>query len=283
MRTIFVGYDPREAAVYHTFCQSVIEHASQPVQFVPLHQDLLGIDGQQDGTNAFIYSRYLIPHLMGYEGIALFVDGDMVVNDDIIKLFNHFDRDKAVQVVKHDYKTKASRKYVGTPIENANVDYERKNWSSVVLWNCGHYANRVLTPNLVQEAGGAFLHRFQWLQDSYIGPLPQEWNWLELEYDHNPDASLYHHTLGSPGFEHYMRSPSAWLWNTYLLNALNMVGESPAEMVRRAQWRNNGDYRQLRDATDIGSRISGQDRPHELRAGVYPERGKQALPGAEPA
>ena len=105
MITVYVGYDPREAAVYHVFCQSVIEHASGPVSFVPLHQDLLNIDGQQDGSNAFIYSRYLVPHLNNHEGWAMFFDGDMIVTDDIYKLYNLRDERYAVQVVKHDYKT----------------------------------------------------------------------------------------------------------------------------------------------------------------------------------
>jgi len=34
--SVFVGFDPREAVAYHTFCQSVLENASQPVSFVPL-------------------------------------------------------------------------------------------------------------------------------------------------------------------------------------------------------------------------------------------------------
>jgi hypothetical protein len=37
---------------------------------------------------------------------------------------------KAVAVVKHDYKTKHRRKYIGTPLEADNADYPRKNWSS---------------------------------------------------------------------------------------------------------------------------------------------------------
>ncbi len=128
MITIFVGYDPREACVYHTFCQSVIEHATQPVQFVPLHRPMLNdFDGQQDGTNAFIYSRYLVPQLQNYTGWAIFVDGDMHVNSDIVELWNLRDESKAAQVVKHNYKTVSPRKYIGTPIENDNVDYDRKN------------------------------------------------------------------------------------------------------------------------------------------------------------
>ena len=137
MLTLYVGYDPREACVYHTFCQSVIEHASGPVQFIPLHKPMLdNFDGQQDGTNAFIYSRYLIPHLQGFEGFAIFCDGDMHVNADIYELYELRDESKAVQVVQHNYKTSQVKKYIDTPIENYNVDYKRKNWSSVVIWNC---------------------------------------------------------------------------------------------------------------------------------------------------
>ena len=237
MLTLYVGYDPREAAVYHTFCQSVIETASGPVKFVPLHQEhFRNFDGQRDGTNAFIYSRYLIPYLQNFMGHALFCDGDMVVTEDIYKLFSLRDYEKAVQVVKHNYTTEHEIKYIGTPLQNSNIDYPRKNWSSVMIWNCGHVANKVLTKEFVSEASGAVLHRFDWLHDSEIGELPKEWNHLVGEYPENPDACLYHHTLGSPGFEYYRECESSKDWNRYLLNALNMEGERPFEMVRRAQW-----------------------------------------------
>lgn len=237
MLPIYVGYDPREAAVYHVFCQSVIEHAKSPVCFIPLHQDhLSGFDGQQDGTNAFIFSRYLVPYLQGFEGAAIFVDGDMHVNADINELIDLFDPEYAVQVVKHDYHTKHERKYIGTPLANDNKDYPRKNWSSVMIFNCGHPSNRILLPEFVGEAGGAFLHRFRWLNDDEIGSLPTEWNHLVGEYEENPEAKLCHHTLGSPAFEFYKECESSKDWNKYLLGALNMEGERQTEVVRRAYW-----------------------------------------------
>jgi len=239
MIPIYVGYDPREALVYHVFCQSVIEQSSELVQFVPLHQEMLhGFDGQQDGTNAFIFSRYLVPFLQGFAGPAVFVDGDMHVNADITELLDLFDPDKAVQVVKHDYTTQHPRKYIGTPLANDNLHYPRKNWSSVMIFNCGHESNKILTPEFVSDAGGAFLHRFQWLNDDEIGELPKEWNWLEGEYYHNPHAKLVHQTLGSPAFEHYSKSDSSADWNTFLLGALHMEGERQVEIVRRAHWHN---------------------------------------------
>lgn len=229
----YVGYDPREAIAYHVFCQSVIESSSIPVEFVPLHGPMLAnFDGQQDGTNAFIYSRYLIPYLTGYSGWALFVDGDMVVLDDIAKLWALRDEKYAALVVKHDYRTQHPRKYCGTPLENDNLDYPRKNWSSVVLWNCGHPSNRLLTRGFVGEAGGKFLHRFQWLNDDEIGDLPKEWNHLVLEYENNNNAKLLHHTLGTPAFRHYSKSDLSW--HEFLLRTLRAEGEDARAIVRRA-------------------------------------------------
>ena len=160
-----MGYDPREAAVFTVFNQSVIKYTSIPVSICPLHQDALNFDGQQDGSNAFIFSRYLVPYLQDYKGWALFADGDMLITEDLKNLWDLRDDKYAVQVVKHDYKTKNYRKYIGSPMESDNLDYPKKNWSSVMLFNCGHPSNKILTKELVGEAGGAFLHRFQWLTD----------------------------------------------------------------------------------------------------------------------
>lgn len=226
---IFCGYDPREAAGYHVFTQSVIDRASVPVSFIPLHGPLLqGFDGQRDGTNAFIYSRFLVPALMGYSGWAIFADAsDMVLVDDIAKLWKlreDHSFNKAVVVVKHDYKTKHARKYIGTPMESDNLDYPGKNRSSLILWNCSHYANRRLTPELVKESPGSFLHRFQWLEDQQIGELPSEWNALSEEQDIS-GASLVHFTLGSPGFKHYAHCDGADHFHRAMKKAMHMEND----------------------------------------------------------
>ena len=220
---VYVGYDPREAAAYHCFCQSVIERASQPVEFIPLHKPMLdGFDGQKDGTNAFIYSRFLVPYLNNYNGWAIFADGDMVVLDDIANLWNVREEqsfNKAVCVVKHDYQTKHSRKYIGTDIEADNVSYPRKNWSSVILWNCGHYGNQILTPKFVAQSPGSLLHRFEWLKDDQVGELDPKWNALSEEQDIG-GASLVHYTLGVPGIPHYTNCDGADHWHRATKNML---------------------------------------------------------------
>ena len=115
---------------------------------------------------------------------------------------------KAVQVVKHDYKTKFPKKYLGAK----NSDYERKNWSSVMLINCSHFQNKRLTPDVVMNQTGSYLHRFSWLKDELIGELPREWNWLATEYPDNLNAKIIHYTLGTPCFKDYKNAPMADLW-----------------------------------------------------------------------
>ena len=207
---LVVGFDQRESIAYHVFCQSVVDRASMPVAFVPLLPKSLSgyTESHRDGSNIFIYTRFLTPWLMGYTGWAIFADGDMVCTADIAELWKLRDPSKAVMVAKHDYKTKAQTKYLG----NKNENYPRKNWSSVILWNCGHPDNRQLTPDLVASKDGAFLHRFTWLDDDKIGEIPKEWNWLAIEYEPKDDAKLIHYTLGTPCFRDYRDSEMADKW-----------------------------------------------------------------------
>jgi hypothetical protein len=151
-----------------------------------------------EGSTTFNAQRFEVAREMGYTGWAIWADGDMLCRADIAELMDYANTDFDVIVAKHDYKTKHPVKFLGQP----NADYPRKNWSSLILWNCGHYANRRLTPELVTESPGSFLHRFQWLRDEQIGELPVEWNTLIGEQD-SAGASLLHYTLGSPGFTAY--------------------------------------------------------------------------------
>jgi lipopolysaccharide biosynthesis glycosyltransferase len=208
---IFIGYDPREAIAYHTCVNSIIRHASQPVAIMPLALNLLQgyNETHTDGSNHFIYSRFLVPHLMGFSDWAIFIDGDMILRDDIVKLWNLRELSMDVMVVKHDYKTRMTEKYLGSK----NEDYPRKNWSSVILWNCSSFPNRRLTPEFIEKATGAQLHRFSWIDDERIGELPKEWNWLPDEFGSNPDAKLLHYTLGAPCFHEFATTPQGEEWH----------------------------------------------------------------------
>jgi lipopolysaccharide biosynthesis glycosyltransferase len=180
------------------------------VQITPLLPSALaGFDGRRDGSNDFTYSRFLVPYLCDFLGHAIFADGDMICRADIAELWRMRDFSAAAQVVKHKYRTKAPRKYLGA----RNEDYPRKNWSSLVLWNCSHFVNRQLTPETVGKMTGTDLHRFSWIPDERLGALPKEWNWLVSEYPENPDAKLLHYTLGTPCFRDYANCPQAADWH----------------------------------------------------------------------
>lgn len=208
---IFIGYDPREAIVFHVCANSIIRHSTSPVQIIPLALNLFQ-DYQEthtDGSNAFIYSRFLVPYLSNWIGHAIYMDGDMIVKSDITELWDMRNFMMDVQVVKHDYKTRKPIKYLGSK----NEDYPRKNWSSVILWNCRNFPNRCLTPDYIMKSNGSHLHRFEWLNDERIGELPIEWNWLPDELGPNPNAKLLHYTLGAPSFNEFKDTEMAQDWH----------------------------------------------------------------------
>ena len=217
MINLYVGYDEREAIAYHVFCHSVIKNTSIPVKITPIVLGQLKEfnETHQDRSNDFVYSRFLTPYLNEFNGWAIFADGDMICQADLKELIGMADPNKAIMVVKHDYQTKASIKYLG----NINENYPRKNWSSVILWNCSHPKHKILTPEFVSNQTGKFLHRFSWLDDNDIGELPVEWNWLACEYEKNTDAKLIHYTLGTPCFKDFRDTDMAEIWYDYYESA----------------------------------------------------------------
>lgn len=209
---IFIGFDPREAVTYYTCQQSILEHTDAEVSFHPVR------GAARDGSNAFTYARFLVPYRCHFQGMAVFLDGDMILRDDIRNLIAAAPAlYTGVSVVKHDYQTQYPIKYLG----NKNEDYPRKNWSSVVVWNCGFYPNRVLTPEFVAKHDGAFLHRFGWLRDDQIGGLPMRWNRLVLEQPVEERDALLHFTIGAPCFDDYAECSGADEWFATLERALS--------------------------------------------------------------
>lgn len=174
------------------------------------------IDGKPFSTE-FSHTRFLVPELMNYQGWALFVDGDMLFLSDIKKLFKLVDPKCAVMCVKHNHVVDNLTKKMDDRVQ---LQYYRKNWSSFVLWNCAHPANRFLTRDKVNFMPGRDLHAFSWLKDEQIGALPYTYNYIsgvspkiteEQKVGHMPD--VIHYTEGGPWFEECKDIPyeSAWL------------------------------------------------------------------------
>jgi hypothetical protein len=221
---VYIGADRRERAAYEVAERSLRRHASCPLEVTPLDIERLAATGllrrlvdRRDGnydliSNApastdFAISRFLVPHL-AQTGWALFVDADVVFMTDVAEILQHADPDKALHVVKHNHVPTGTVKMDG----QVQTAYPRKNWSSVMLWNCDHAANRRLSLQDVNTRRGLELHGFYWLNDAEIGELPPEWNWLVDEQLKPPAPRIAHFTLGTPDMPGRGASPHSHIW-----------------------------------------------------------------------
>ena len=211
MINIFIGYDSKERVAYNVLSHSIIQNSTKPVAITPIALNNLKDDFVRErnalSSTEFSFSRFMIPHLMNYQGWALFMDCDMLMFEDISKLWRMRDDSKAIQVCKHDYTPKESKKFLG----QVQTKYEKKNWSSFMLMNCKKCTT--LTPDYVNKASGLELHQFKWLEgDHLIGDLPLEWNWLVGEYEYKENVNNIHYTKGGPWFEEYAKCDYSQDW-----------------------------------------------------------------------
>jgi hypothetical protein len=201
MIRVFIGFDPVESQPWHVMAHSIFRQSSVPVSITPVALDnLKGVLTRERHplqSNDFAFSRWLVPWLSGYEGWSAFFDCDMLLRDDIANLWGLRDDNFAVMCVHHDHVPVEKTKYLGT----TQTTYERKNWSSVMLFNNARC--KALTPEYVNTASGLDLHQFKWLKDEEIGYLPKEWNFLEGYQRNDGHAKLVHWTIGGPYFKEY--------------------------------------------------------------------------------
>lgn len=211
MIRIFIGFDVRETVAWHVLCHSILARSSQPVSFVPLAlQNLEGLFRREPNplqSTDFSFSRFLTPHLSGFEGWSLFMDCDMLMRADVAELWALRDDRYAVMCVKHDHRPAEATKFLDKP----QTAYGKKNWSSVMLFN--NAKCRALTPDYVNTASGLELHQFKWLgDDTLIGELPHGWNHLVGYDEPNPAAMNVHFTIGGPYFNEYAGCEHAGAW-----------------------------------------------------------------------
>lgn len=213
--TIYIGYDSREDAAYRALKSSIRKLSTRRIhKLVQSELREIGVYTRGVDTLAsteFSFTRFLTPLLNGYDGWALFIDCDMLFLESPDKLFELADDKYALMCVKHDYNPTSTTKMDG----KTQHLYPRKNWSSVMLFNCGHPSNQRLTRDVVNSESGAFLHQMKWLNDEEIGELPHEWNWLVGWYKEPEDGTpkLLHYTEGGPWFKGYESCEYADDWN----------------------------------------------------------------------
>lgn len=259
--SIWIGYDPRELDAFAVAVQAT-QRRSTPIPVYGLVLDrlrharlytrqteirvteegarqLYDVISQHPMATEFAISRFLVPHLAtksGREprGWALFMDCDMLPlpDADFNGLFEKVSQtmgDRAVVCVKHSHISKSDVKMDG----QVQVDYPYKNWSSFMLFNLGHPANKALTVDLVNSVPGRDLHAFCWLpvdkHEALIGELPVGWNWL---VGHSPSEAKVlnvHFTDGVPSMAGYHNEKYAENWRQEL-ERWSIVREYPRFM-----------------------------------------------------
>jgi lipopolysaccharide biosynthesis glycosyltransferase len=211
---VYIGYDPKEDEAFQV-CKFSIQHHNKNVEVIPIKQSELVKTGIYNrpvdplSTTEFTFTRFLVPYLNNYQGVALFCDCDFVWTGDVVELFNQYDPIYGVQVVKHSH----------VPTNSVKMDnqtqtvYEKKNWSSCILFNCNECVE--LTPNVVNTETGLFLHQFKWLPDNKIGSLDKKFNWLVGDPIQDTKPLAFHYTNGGPWFENYKDCEHSDVWFHY--------------------------------------------------------------------
>lgn len=219
-----MGWDTKQSLAYDVMEYSLYKYSNN-IEVIPLKQHELRAQGIYTrpidtlGATEFTFTRYLIPELHGFEGWATFIDSDMLMLTDINPMLDLADDRYAIMVAKPQYDYQAGIKMNGQvkhPFPVLPDGTTRKNWSSLIMFNCGHPSNRVLTKDLVNNTdyNGIWFHQFQWLQDHEIGEIPLEWNWLISVFHEPQDGSpkILHYTEGGPWFEEHVNGEYADVW-----------------------------------------------------------------------
>ncbi len=205
MLRVFIGWDSRYPELSDVLSYSLRKHASIPLSISYLKLAELGLHRPNDplASTEFTYTRFLVPWLCNYEGVAVFMDNDMVCLGDIKELAE-LDMDPyALRVVKHDYRPTNKTKMYGCP----QTVYPRKNWSSLMIMNCARL--RLWSKQVVDTQSGAYLHRFQDIPDELMGDISPAWNALDWM---DRGTRLIHYTNGGPWFERYRDHPYGQVW-----------------------------------------------------------------------
>jgi hypothetical protein len=225
--SIWIGWDPREAAAFALARYSVRRHLTQAIPIRGLilsdlqkaglytrpteitvngdgRRQLIDVLSKREGYDGRIStehacSRFLVPHL-AKSGWALFMDGDMLVRGNLARMFEKLNPRFAIYCVKHVHEPEQTTKMDG----QLQTRYSRKNWSSFMVFNCEHPANRALTVEMVNAVPGRDLHRFCWIDDEeVIGELSPEWNYLVGCSQKVENPKVIHFTLGPPDMAGY--------------------------------------------------------------------------------
>jgi len=230
-RTIWIGWDPREAVAFAIARSTCRQHLTQSIPINGLMLDDLrrqnlytrkiemrpsaadrpvmwDVVSDAPMSTEHACSRFFVPYL-AKTGWALFTDGDVLFRGNVARLFEGLEPHKAVYCVQHEHAPPVGFKMDG----QIQTNYRRKNWSSVIAFNCDHPSNkRGLTLDRLNKTPGLDLHALCWLEDDEIGELDQAWNVLVGHTPEHVSASIAHFTSGVPDMPGYDKQKYAEEW-----------------------------------------------------------------------
>lgn len=223
---IFIGFDERESHVYNLCEHSLRSNSKSKLNIFPLNHKELRDEGffdrpwrihgqtgqyvdereQRPFSTQFAFTRFLVPSICkarGISGKVMFVDCDFIFKDDVAKLFKEVDKQEGLPlyVVQHDFESKNQLKMDNCEQKN----YNRKLWSSLMVFDVDHYMNSELIPSEVNTRSGLWLHNFLWIdRGTPIGKISERWNFIpnhsepRVAYE---DIGAIHYTEGGPWFK----------------------------------------------------------------------------------
>lgn len=221
---IFCGCDDSQMVASQVLEYSIRRHTDHPVQFFNMRN--MPVPPPKHPKNrpgtGFSFNRFLIPKLAGYEGKALYIDADMLVFDDIAKLWNiPFDGKRVLCSTQHS---------VPTGWEGgANNDHGAgRYWTpgrqmSVMLMDCARldWDIEKIIAGLDKDEYSykQLMAEFCILPDGSIGDtIPNEWNCLEW-YEEGR-SQLVHFTVVPTQPWKNDKSPIRGLWEDAYREAL---------------------------------------------------------------
>lgn len=221
---IYIGIDSRQAGTYDTCKMSIQDYSD--IKILPIRlaeMEANGLYWRQQGQESteFAYTRFLTPYLKGFYDYAIFCDSDFIWNSDPLEMIELIDPFNAVSVVQHNI-TEDQIKPIKMDGQKQHW-YPRKNWSSLMVFNCKHPYVKRLTPEVVSESPPGYLHELDWAGTS-IGNLPRTYNYLVGYYKDIDYPKAIHYTDGGPWHPGYENCDFADKWYGYKQRVVDLYG-----------------------------------------------------------
>ena len=222
--TVYIGYDTTNLGqqMARTVCERSIRRYNEDIEIKTLELKDLISSGvytrphDEKQSTEFTYTRFLVPYLNNYQGLAVFCDSDFLWQRNIYSLIAYADSSLSVSCVHHEY-TECPNKLKMDGFKQEW--YPRKNWSSLMLFDCEHEHCKKLTPEVISTASPKYLHRMEWTEDVCIGRIPHSYNYLVGYYNTHKRPAAYHFTDGGPWHKETADCDEGDKWLAYLDDA----------------------------------------------------------------